>query len=721
MGSSKKKQKNRKKTVLKSEDGMDERFVAAVNRPQFQAPKDEKRKVVLDERFASVLTDSRFSVQTKDKYGRKIHRGVSKEADLSEFYMIEKNEQKSITPNGDSSSEEKEPHPSHPADPSSRISYLNALSRGEIDISESSSSDDDSECSSVKNDDYLNENPGVLDPSTKEENQVSILTDVPSRFMAIMDVNWEKIRAVDIFTIVSSFTAPGAVRKVQVFPSDYGLQKMEKEKRHGPVDLWKKNNDDETGEDEVDQTESGEEDSKKLTYDFGDDYAESDFDPEKLRAYEVSKLKYYFSIVEFATSQQADLAYKEVDGMEFEHSSSSIDMRSVHPDHLAGIIQNRKVRDESTSIPSNYEPPDFIVSALQRTSVDCTWDEGDAERQQKLTSYANSERWEELGEGDDFKAYIASDQSSDSESDSELCRNRKNSKLRILLGLDDEDEESHTMQDNVESDPDKASDKEKEITFIPGQKRLSLEEKIRNKIENKVEKELTPWEKYQAKRKQKRRERRQAARRKRTDSEKDNEVTSAKSLAESDDFFLDRGTGSKAKDAAKKKTGKDGSVGGENSLRNRTPSGKDELALLVAGEEDDEDLKDYNMHGLRKIDKLKDKSLKGARKRKREKLVANVTGSGFKIDTKDPRFAAVLQGTDDRYGIDRTDPKFKDTESMREILTEQTKSRNARKRNKREAIVPDISSESVTLKSNGGAAALSSLVKSIKSKVAEKS
>jgi len=703
---------------------MDERFVAAVNRPQFQAPKEEKRKVVLDERFASVLTDSRFSLQTKDKYGRKIHKGVYPKADLSEFYMIEENAQKSTPPNGDSSAEEKEPQLSHSPDPSSRISYLNALSRGEIDISESSSSDDDSECSSVKNDDYLNENPGVLDPSTKQENQVSILTDVPSRFMAIMNVDWEKIRAVDIFTIVSSFTAPGGVRKVQVFPSDYGMQKMEKEKIHGPADLWKKNTEDENEEDEdkmIDQTGSGEEDSKILAYDFGDDYAESDFDPEKLRAYEVSKLKYYFSIVEFVTSQQADLAYKEVDGMEFEHSSSSIDMRSVHPDHLAGIIQNRKVRDESSSIPSNYEPPDFIVNALQRTSVDCTWDEGDAERQQKLTSYANSERWEELGEGDDFKAYIASDKSSDSESESELCRNKKNSKLRILLGLDDEDEESHTVQDNVESDPDKTSDGEKEMTFIPGQKTLSLEEKIRNKIENKVEKELTPWEKYQVKRKQKRRERRQAARRQRTDSEKNNEVTSAKSLAESDDFFLDRGTGSKARDAGKKKTRKHVSVGEENSLRSRTPSGKDELALLVAGEEDDEDLKDYNMHGLRKIDKLKDKSLKGARKRKREKLVANVTGSGFKIDTKDPRFAAVLQGTDDRYGIDRTDPKFKDTESMRVILTEQTKSRNARKRNKREAIVPDISSESVTLKSSGGAAALSSLVKSIKSKVAEKS
>mmetsp|Transcript_13980 Transcript_13980/g.20652 ORF Transcript_13980/g.20652 Transcript_13980/m.20652 type:complete len:720 (-) Transcript_13980:265-2424(-) len=719
MGPNKKNNKQ-KKILHKTEDDIDERFVAALNRPQFQAPKEEKQKVVLDERFASVLTDSRFSVQTKDKYGRKMKKGVSSETDLKEFYMIEKKDRIGSVASGreDTSAEEES---KEAQDPASRISYLTALSRGELDISESSSSDDDSECSSAQEEDHLNENAGVLDPSTKEEEDQISLTDVPSRFMAVMNVDWEKIRAVDLFAILSSFTAPGAVRKVQVYSSDYGMEKIEKEKTHGPADLWKQTTHDtiEINKDEIIESDDSEEaNNEKITYRTVEDYTDTDFDPEKLRAYEVSKLKYYFSVVEFTSLEQADIAYKEIDGMEFEHSSSSIDMRSIHPDHLIGVTQNRKVRDEALSLPSNYEPPEFVVNALQRTNVECTWDEGNAERQQKLTSYANSERWEELGEGDDFNAYIASDQSSDDDSESRSSGNKKNSKLRMLLGLDDEEEEegSHSIEDSVISDSEESSSGAKEVSFIPGQK--SLEEKIREKIEKKTEKELTPWEKYQEKRKQKRRERRQAVRRQRSEIERDSEIKSSRSLIESDDYFLDGGGESKIRDKKSKKTDKHRSA--EEHSESRVPSSKDELALLVAGEEDDEDLKDYNMHGLIKIDKLKGKALKGARKRKKEKLVANVAGSGFKIDTEDPRFAAVLQGTDDRFGIDRTDSKYKDTEAMRDILTEQTKNRNARKRAKRTTVVPDVSAESMTLNTVGGAAALSSLVSSIKSKVAKK-
>jgi hypothetical protein len=132
------------------------------------------------------------------------------------------------------------------------------------------------------------------------------------------------------------------------------------------------------------------------------------------------------------------------------------------------------------------------------------------------------------------------------------------------------------------------------------------------------------------------------------------------------------------------------------------------------------DEKDYDMQGIHRIQKNKDKKLRGSRKRRETKVAANVPGRDFKIDTTDNRFAAVLAGTDDRFGIDRTDPNFKETDAMKEILAEQTKRRKAKKRKvANEQIAPDVTAVN-GVENSSGAAALSSLVMSLKSKVAAK-
>lgn len=123
------------------------------------------------------------------------------------------------------------------------------------------------------------------------------------------------------------------------------------------------------------------------------------------------------------------------------------------------------------------------------------------------------------------------------------------------------------------------------------------------------------------------------------------------------------------------------------------------------------------MRGIQRMDKNKGKKLRGARRRKEEKLAANTSGTNFKLDTTDSRFAAVLDGADGRFGIDRTDPNFKETPAMREILTQQTRRRKAKKRARVENVAPDVSAEGGA--AGDGAMALSSLVKSLKSKVAK--
>ena len=116
------------------------------------------------------------------------------------------------------------------------------------------------------------------------------------------------------------------------------------------------------------------------------------------------------------------------------------------------------------------------------------------------------------------------------------------------------------------------------------------------------------------------------------------------------------------------------------------------------------------------IEKNKSKKLKGARKRKEAALEASLVGTGFKVDVDDSRFKAVLDGTDDRFGIDRTDPQYKETPAMREIMAEQTRRRKKRKTKIANAVAPDVSANDLG-DASAGASALSSLVSRLKQKV----
>jgi hypothetical protein len=89
------------------------------------------------------------------------------------------------------------------------------------------------------------------------------------------------------------------------------------------------------------------------------------------------------------------------------------------------------------------------------------------------------------------------------------------------------------------------------------------------------------------------------------------------------------------------------------------------------------------MRGLVRIEKLKDT------KSRKKKLIdeKNTLGTDFKINVTDDRFSSLLDGTDARFGIDPTDPNFKNTPAMKEILSEQSR---RRKRRQQKSIVGEI-------------------------------
>jgi hypothetical protein len=741
-----------------------ERFAAAETRPQFRVPKANASKVVLDDRFSSVLTDSRFQLQEMDKYGRKNKKKSGRNAakeELESFYVVENQEEKSNSDDDNSNNDAKHPEieenkksnesdsdaetsvDEKPMDSVSRIAYLTAFSRGQTGA-ESSSEDDDSSDSSDDDDDSDEDSvygtPGILDPSTKQDEELEITYDL-SPYLVVTNMDWENIRAVDLFSILSSFAPPGAIKKVQVFQSDFGMEQMSKDKLHGPTGIWQKqkmskekvllegHSSDVSDSDEED---SGSEESSEVKLNFHQQNVsnESDYDPEKLRAYEASKLKYFFAVTEVTKPEYADIIYREVDGMEFEHSSTAIDLRTLPTEALESVITDRPMRDEATSIPGKYDPPEFVVSALQQTNVQCTWDQGDKEREKKLTNYGSS-NWQESFEQDDLKAYLASDGSSDDDSDEEDDKKAdKKSLMRKALGLEsdsdndsdnDSGEDSRSKISDGDEDDDEDGAMSKQITIIPGRK--NLEERIRSKLDSKEEektKELTPWEKYQEKRKQKRKDRRQAARgNTKSGNSKDNLGKGDNRSKDRDDFFaIDGDSDTDAKFAP---TGQNKDLKSKRTSKEQIS--KEELELLMAGEQAEEEARDYDIRGIQRLEKNKGKKLKGSRKRKEAKIAADVSGSGFKINVDDNRFNAVLDGSDGRFGIDKTDPNFKNTTSMREILHEQTQ----RRKNKRQKKTPQVENGSInkvnekkTSGSGGkasGASALSFLVQKLKSQV----
>ena len=63
----------------------------------------------------------------------------------------------------------------------------------------------------------------------------------------------------------------------------------------------------------------------------------------------------------------------------------------------------------------DYKPPDFVVNALQHTTVQCSWDEGEKDRERKLT---NISQWRQLQESE-LLQYVASSDSDDDDEEEE--------------------------------------------------------------------------------------------------------------------------------------------------------------------------------------------------------------------------------------------------------------------------------------------------------------
>jgi hypothetical protein len=541
--------------------------------------------------------------------------------------------------------------------------------------------------------------------------------------LALVGCDWDHMRAVDVFATLASFAPPGAaILSVVVYPSVFGLAQMGREAVDGPsrgifrgegVALAREGCMTAVEEEEEEEEEAvrvGGSDSvrgpkpakkarRKGAVTVGrqqrpgrTEEEEGDaFDPAALRAYELSRLKYYFAVITCSSPSAAAAVYASCDGLEFEASSNVLDLRFI-PDGTA--FTHTAPRESATSVPRDYAPPVYVTRALQSSKVELTWDGEDPNRARALEwgrvtgggkkekkkgkkkgGRGGEEDVERKGGLGDLRAYLASE--TDSESDSEggeggsggkrAARKAKAARMRALLlgggragAQADEGEE----EDEGEESKDEGEGATAEMSFTPGT--AEAQEGLGKSMRRGAGKAGgTLWEAYQAKRKEKKKEKKAAAK-------------GARGGLEGDDFFA----------AAEGAGGPPAAASTADAAAERA-----RLDMLVLGEDGEEEGRsNFDVRGMLKMGKAVDKAdAKAARQARRGRSVkagavddasaavgtlAAAGKGGASSVLADARFGAVL--ADPSYAIDPNNPSYKPTAGMKAALQERVGSGRSR-------------------------------------------
>lgn len=440
----------------------DSRFSSVHSDPRFKLPKFNKVKVKVDDRFSrkelEKLNGGSGKKTKVDRFGRPKEDESSK---FDKYFRESDSESETEVPRkktAKSESEASESESESESDSGSEQTLVNSLdkARGEgNESSEESSSDSESESDSdVEVEVQAEESDIELDEGKPEEGD-------PSDTFAVVNMDWDNIRAVDLMATFLSFVPKsGLIKSVTVFPSEFGKEQMQKEEVEGPPkELFKKkkskHDSDSDSDGEIDvKTAAGLEQAAKKLYEEED--GEQDYDVKALRRYQLQRLRYYYAIVRCDSIATAKSIYDNCDGTEYESTANIFDLRYVPEDM---DFDDSEARDSCTKLPNNYRPAAFVTDALQHSKVKLTWDETPRERLAVASRQFSQKEIEEM----DFKAYLASD--SDSGDEDQTAKD----KYKLLLGNkmfgskadDDEDEVDMEISFNPGLD-DKTQEKEPE-------------------------------------------------------------------------------------------------------------------------------------------------------------------------------------------------------------------------------------------------------------------
>lgn len=372
--------------------GNSERFSRVLKDPRFRRPARKESKIKVDDRFKGIFSDPKFTrPYSVDKYGRKVETKKAAKKEMEKFYRLESEEE----------GEGKEA--------AGTIEIDDGIAT-DASIEDDYSSDSGSEASSSEEDEEVE---AVLEDAFAQHPLVNtniVLGDATRRF-AIINVDWDQLKAVDLFVLVNAFKPPmGQVKSVKIYPSEFGKERIAKEAIEGPPkEIFSASKINEISEDSGDSEESDcdpLEDLKRaktLVEESGN------FDQAALRRYQLERLRYYYAVVDCDSIETAAAIYHHCDGREFETSTNTLDLRYI-PDDVE--FAEDEATDSATSIPKKYTAkPSMVTDALQRSNIKLTWDQDDPDRRRLTRVNHGKIDYEEA----DLRAYLASDSESDDE------------------------------------------------------------------------------------------------------------------------------------------------------------------------------------------------------------------------------------------------------------------------------------------------------------------
>ncbi|KZZ95477.1 nuc153 [Moelleriella libera RCEF 2490] len=666
----------------KARDG---RFANFETDPRFRLPSRKHTKVKLDKRFAKLLTDEDFTTTAKvDRYGRKINSDAKKKALQRLYEKDDEDDEDGGDEEGEVDDDEliqRELRKAQKQD--KRPEGYDPARQGGFSSSESDSDSDDEE--------------GGVDLATEgdmqrlQDEQADVETGEVTNRIAIVNLDWDHVRSVDLMALFSSFLPEGSssserVLKISIYPSEFGKERMQQEEIEGPPKALFTSGKD-SDEEDSDDDESEDEKIKKQLVQEGDD---QDFDSDALRAYQLDRLRYFYAVMVCSSPETARKIYEATDGTEYQSSSNVIDLRFVPDD----VTFDDDPRDECDQVPDTYKPVEFVTNALQSSKVKLTWDmhPEEASRKESIKRAFTGSR-ADIGEND-LRAYLASDTEGEDEDENDDAEN-------MPEGGEQEAETGVTQQPKLskkelarrkmrealglaaEVAPKKAKDApvgDMEITFAPA---LSEMNSTKQGVEE------TTIEKYKRKEKERKEKKRQAARAKRggaieagSDDENRDGAAANDDLGFDDPFFTTDGP--------------DGALPSKSSIRKEErlqkrrarEAAEAEAAAQRAqlkkalfedggnnGDQDDH-LNHFDMNEIMRAEKKSSKKGKGKKGKKGNDISVKDDddereGDGglqedFAMDLDDDRFKAVFDSHE--FAIDPSNPKFKPTRGMKQLL-----------------------------------------------------
>lgn len=692
-------------STMPSTSTSDARFAAIASDPRYRLPSAKHARVNVDKRFSRMFRDDDFNKKASvDRYGRRVAEDKGK-TDLKRFYRVDGDEEDEDDDDDDEVDDDGEVAAElQRLEPKGSSARDYARQGGFSDSSSDEDSEDEEADSDDDEDDDEGSDGGAVVRFPDEDRAPEVPLGEVSKRLAVVNLDWDNIRAADLMAVAQSFAPSGGrVARVVVYPSEFGKERIEREELEGPpreiFTSSKRRGEADDEEAEWDDAEDSEDEDEKIKKQLLKEDTGEEFDSARLRQYQLDRLKYYYAVITCDSEKTAKALYDDMDGREYLTTANFFDLRFV-PDDVS--FDADVPRDQCDKLSPGYKPNEFVTDALTHSKVKLTWDADDTTRKEvQKRAFSRAEIDE-----NDLQAYIGSDSDSDDQDvpandddddDDDVGAPKakpskaeaQRQKMRAALGLSTEAALGSKKSKIKTGKADAAPVGDMQVTFTSG---LSGSKK-NGVFENEPLTNESTREKYIRKEKERKQRRKDKAKAVRMGIDPDTvgegspepeEAAAAdgaqQDLGFDDPFFTDAPTAQKAEKEARKAEKAKKREEREAEAR-AAASQRAELELLMVDDKADASMRHFDMAEIAKAEKAKKRGGKKGKGNKGGDDEANngapkVDGMDFEIQTEDPRFKALFESHE--YAIDPTNPRYQNTAGMKALLEEGRKKRKSR-------------------------------------------